>query len=192
MNVFHAQTVWEVQVIGQIYDTLFAGNPVLPSDIICWMCDNYVQTVDLAGNTHFNVELRQGLKWQDGQPVTAYDVKFSLMNERDFSDLFGSGASGFLLDSTSVLSNTHIDIVMSGVSVDWLPILSGTLIIPRHIWELSGDHTYGEVGVVDPAKQVDSYDPLASGTLIGSSEMACVSLGSSLSGNPFPTGFVGG
>jgi len=196
LNMFQAQTVWEAQVDGQIYDTLFAGNPVVPSQIYCFMCDNYQQSVDANGDTHFDVNLRQGLHWQNGAPLTAYDIKFSFMAERDFAAQFGTSTAGLLLNSTNVISNTELDLVMSGVSVDWLPVLGGTFIIPRFVWELrSGPGSagtpqgYGEVGVPDPARVDQSFDPLQTGNLIGSSEYACVSVGGS---QPFPAGYVGG
>jgi len=190
LNVFNAQEENDLKVMSEIYDLLFTGSPVDPGQIFCWMCDNYQQTVDPSGNTHFTVELRQGLRWQDGTPLTAYDVKFSYMAERDYSANFGSGVAGLLLNSTSVISNTELDIVMSGVSVDWLPILSGTVIIPRSIWELkSGPGSagtpqgYGEVGIPDLAKVYQNYDPMTAHTLIGSGPFACIDLN---------TGVVGG
>jgi hypothetical protein len=200
LNVFNAQTVWEVQLVGEIYDTIFALNPVVPSQIFCWMCSSYIQSVDAFGNTHFLLTLNPDLRWQGtNNPVTAHDVAFSLYNQRDFSSLIGSGTAGFLLNSTSVIDQRHIDIVMSGVSVDWLPILSGPVVIPSYIWEAtSGPGSAGtpqaynpalsggsgeSIGIVDPAKTSLSYDPMNAHTLIGSSTFACVDV---------TTGQVGG
>src|SRR5438445_12820296 len=53
---------------------------------------------------------------------------------------------------------------------------TGLPIIPRHIWELPGDKTYGDVGKADPAKTSSSYDMIASGTFIGSGPYMCRSV----------------
>ena len=83
LNIFHAQTVWEFNVLGEIYDTLFIASPVQLGSIFCWMCTSYTSSVDSSGNEHFLVQLRQNLRWQDGVPIDAYDVKFSWLNFRD-------------------------------------------------------------------------------------------------------------
>ena len=196
LNMFKGDTLPfqsenDIKIISEIYDSLFASNPVEPGQFFCWMCNSFNQFVDPNGNTHVDVELRQGLRWQDGVPVTAHDIAFSLYYERDFG--FLTGLQGIMLNQTSVLSNTQVDIVMSGVSFEMLGTINMALITPSHIWELksgagsagtpqaySPDHS---VGIVDPAKSSPSYDPMTAHTLIGSGPFACIDLN---------TGAVGG
>jgi len=195
LNIFRCSDCFftDAQTVSEVYDPLFISNPVDPGQIMCWICDNYSQVVDASGNTHFDLELRQGLRWHDGAPVTAHDVAFSLYNERDFSNGPAVQLNGLMLNQTSVLSNTELDIVMAGASFFWLVYLEYPLVVPSHIWELrngpgsagtpqgySPDHS---VGIVDPAKLYLNYDPMTSHTLIGSGPFACVDL---------TTGVIGG
>ncbi len=175
LNLFNAQTFWEFNVIGEVYDTLLATSPIQPANVLCWMCNSYTTSVDSQGNTHILMDLRQNLRWHDGVPVNASDVKFSLLNMRDVPAAVISGNVQLLLGVTIVRSNL-VDIKMQGQSISHLINIAGVPIIPRHIWELPGDRTYGDVGKADPAKTSPSYDPLASGTLIGSGPFACLSV----------------
>ena len=174
LNVYDAYFSVDFDVLSEVYDTLFTANPVLPTQVFCWMCNSYTQTVDRSGNTHFLVELRQNLRWQDGGLVDAKDVKFSLLTQRDQSALLFYVLSALL--DVKVISTNLLDIVMQGQSVSFLPNLSLVPIVPRHIWELSVDTTYGDVGTVNPSKLDPSYDPVTSGTLIGSGPFICESI----------------
>jgi len=174
LNIFNAQTVWEFQALGEIYDTLFTASPINPGNIFCNMCDFYTKVVDGAGNTHFRVQLRQNLFWQDGVQVDAFDVKFTWLNFRDNPTTVGGNLPGLLLNINVVDSRT-LDVVWAGQSISF-PVYMETFVLPRHLWELAGDLTYGDVGAVDPTKITNSYDPLTSGTLIGSGPFACLSV----------------
>ena len=181
LNPFNAKTLWEFNVIGEVYDTLFAASPIQPASIFCWMCNTYSTSVDFQGNTHFLVNLKGNLRWQDGVPLNASDVKFTLLNMRDVPVAVLSG-NVQLLQSVTIFSPFVIDIKMQGQSISHIVNLSGVPIIPRHIWELNGDKSYGDVGKADPAKTSPSYDVLASGTLIGSGPFMCRSVFASDSG----------
>ncbi len=175
LNVFNALTQWEFNVIGEVYDTLLATSPVQPASVLCWMCNNYSTSVDAQGNTHVQFELRQGLRWQDGVPVNASDVKFTLLNFRDVPAA-GLASNVALLLSVSILSPYLVDVTMQGQSISHLLNLAGVPIIPRHLWEKSGDRTYGDVGKADPTKTSTGYDPITSGTFIGSGPFVCRSV----------------
>ena len=226
LNVFNAQTVWEFQAIGEIYDTLFSSSPVDPGTIFCWMCATYTKSVDAALNTHFAITLKQNLHWQDGQPVTAYDVKFTWLNFRDAPTTISGNLPGLLLD-IKITDNQSFDVIWLGQSISF-PVYMENFVIPEHLWrdsacttpavaggnilcplaDLPGSPTtcpigassiingvtyclsassastglpsqppaYTDVSVVDPVKVGTSYDPLTSGTLIGSGPYACLSV----------------
>jgi hypothetical protein len=172
LNIFNAQTQWESNAIGEVYDTLFRASPVQIGNFICWMCNTYTPSVDSRGNEHFLIELKQTLRWQDGTPLDAFDVKFSLLNLRDHAYIGGIYLSG-ILQSVTIVSPSTLDIVMTGQSISNLYFISTASMIPRHLWELAGDTTYTDVGQVDPAKLDHNYDPIASGTFIGSGPSMC-------------------
>ncbi len=188
LNVFNVQTVWEFNVIGEVYDTLFASSPIQPANVFCWMCNTFTQSVDLSGNQHFLVELRQNLRWHDGVPIDAKDVKFSFLNLRDHAKNLGGGLRSQSLRSITILSPTTLDIVFTGASIS-NPIVMQSIVFPRHLWELPGDTTYGDVGKVDdrtllrsdgtvlrPPLNSVGYDPITSGTFIGSAPFVCRSV----------------
>ena len=193
LNIFNFGWVWEADIINMVYSTLMTQDPVSPANVFCDLCDSVSQSVDAAGNTHFLVELRPNIHWQDGVPLDASDVKFSLLTSRD-----QLGNNPLLLD-VHIISSTLVDIIMQGQSVLHLlnlgTVNQSSYIIPRHIWEcpasgvsaITGfgacNHTlYGDVGDVDPGKLDSSYDPVALGTFIGSGAWECIS----------PAGHIGG
>src|SRR5262249_39889294 len=126
-----AQTTIESSIIGEVYDTLFRANHVLPGQIFCWMCTSYTTTIDNNGNTHLQIRLKQNLEFHDGQPVTADDVAFSLLAIRDNVDQFSAGTDQLL--GVTVYSSILLDIVMQGQSISHLYNLSTIPILPQHI-----------------------------------------------------------
>lgn len=175
LNPFNAETAWEFNVIGEVFDTLFIPSPIQASNIICWMCNTYFTALDGQGNTDFFVTLRQGLRWHDGVPLNASDVKFTLLNMRDVPSA-SIQANVQLLLGVTILGPNFVDIKMQGQSISHLINLAGVPIIPRHIWELAGDKTYKDVGKADPAKTSTGYDMLVAGTFIGSGPFMCRSV----------------
>jgi len=75
---------WDVHACGTLPDCLMPSSPqfnglvyhdpVNPDRIVCDLCESW--TVSRDGRT-YTFRLRQA-QWQDGQPVTAADIKFSL------------------------------------------------------------------------------------------------------------------
>src|SRR3989442_1496389 len=175
LNPFKAQTLWEFNIIGEVYDTLFAASPIQPANVMCWICDNYTPSFDSQGNSHFLIQLRQNLRWQDGVVLNASDVKFTLLNMREVPAAAISGNVQQLLALT-ILGSNLVDIAMRGQSISHLINLAGVPIIPRHLWELPGDLTYGDVGKANPAMTSTSYDMIVSGTFIGSGRFVCRSV----------------
>ncbi len=178
--------MWEANTLFSVYDTLFATNPVAPNQVYCNMCQTVTPSV-VGGNQEFTVTLRQNLRWQDGVPVDAFDIKFSLLTLRDEASNFSGGLLELL--DVQVLSSSTLTITMRGQSVSHLLDLASPPIIPRHLWEcppngqsaVSGfgpcnPSFYGDVGEADPGKVDPSYDPLAAGTFIGSGPFACLSV----------------
>lgn len=205
LNIFNAQTVWEAQLLGEVYDTLYSANPDKPDQIFCWMC-NSVDTAFPGGNTQYTIHLRQNLRWHDGTPLDAADVAFSFLALRDLSPVFGGALQGLLL-STKVLSDRQLTITFTGQSILY-PVDLETFIIPRHIWQCSGSAdcangaalvaagggsqaTYTAAGngianidVPSAIKVSTGFDPVTNGALIGSGPFVCKSVFSVDLGTP--------
>jgi len=171
LNPFFSQWVWEFNILGEIFDTPFAASPVSPTQVFCWMCNSFSTTpADANGNEHIIMDLKQNLHWQDGVPIDAYDIKFSALAQRDYAAVL---ANPLILD-VNVLGPLKLDVTMQGVSIAHPLTFGSTLIMPRHLIQLAGDNTYGQgVGIPDPQWLDPSYDPIAHGTFIGSSEFEC-------------------
>jgi len=200
-NIFSAQTVWEFQVDALIYDTLFSASPIQPANAFCWMCSTFTPTTTSSGNQQFNVELRNDLRFHDGTQVTAWDVKFTFLNFRDAAPAT-VGGNEFNLLNIQVQDSLHFTVNWFGSSISYILFME-QFVIPAKYWvpadctfsSISGwsctnsaetnpagivladgsNAVYGDVPIADPAKVDPSYDPLTSGTLIGSGEYMCVS-----------------
>jgi len=147
LNPYQAGTVWEANTLFSVYDTLFATNPVAPNQVYCNMCQTVTPSV-VGGNQEFTVTLRQNLRWQDGVPVDAFDIKFSLLTLRDEASNFSGGLLELL--DVQVLSSSTLTITMRGQSVSHLLDLASPPIIPRHLWECP-PNGQSAVSASDPA-----------------------------------------
>src|SRR5438445_10445409 len=114
------------------------------------------------------------------------DVAFTLLSLSDLAYTAGYNLVG-KLQSVNVLSNTTLDVVFNGQSINY-PVFLEAFIIPRHLWECDlvaendcaagadaviaaddkvSDYTNAGVNVLSSIRTDPSYKPLTSGTLIG-------------------------
>src|SRR5438445_13741080 len=118
---------------------------------MCWTCDNYLTSIDAQGNTHFLVELRQNLRWQDGATVNASDVKFTLLNMRDVPAANLVGNVQMVLGVT-ILGSYIFDIKMQGRSISHIINFARGPIISIPMWVRSVSKSYVDVGRANPTK----------------------------------------
>src|SRR3972149_3834707 len=113
---------------------------------------------DLAGSWDisadgltFTFHLRNGVKWHDGQPFTARDVKYSWeatchpdnTTGRQICGFFSrvKGATDFTAGKATeiagikVLDDQTVQVEMTAIYAPFLTISAGQMIIPKHIWE---------------------------------------------------------
>ncbi len=86
-----------------------------------------------AGNKSLTFTIRQGVKWSDGQPLTAADVAytFQLIKKYPALDLTGSWS---VLSSVTASGNT-VTMDFSQVAVPFFYYIADqTPIVPEHIW----------------------------------------------------------
>jgi peptide/nickel transport system substrate-binding protein len=119
--------LWSVNEKGEFVPELAAemptaGNGGISEDGLTW-----------------KVKLRSDVKWHDGEPFTADDVKFSfdLLNNKNFRAWLRNGFS--LMQDIKVESPTEISWRMAKAYAPFPSILSWTFIVPAHILAKASD-----------------------------------------------------
>ena len=122
-------------ILTLVYDTLFwSQNDKVPEP---WLAESATPSADAK---QWTVKLRSGIKWHDGVPFTADDVKFSF----DYYKLF-PGASGRYAhhaadtppyDRGEIVDPQTVKLFFKAPAPSF-PILPGgdLPMIPKHIWE---------------------------------------------------------
>ena len=105
-----------------------------------------------ADGLTYTYHLRDGLKWSDGEPLTAEDVAWTIntSREQEWTNHFATTAN---LTAT-VVDDTTLTIATS-VPDPKLPTLD-VYIVPKHIWE-------SHAGTVDDLAAYDALDGVGSG-----------------------------
>ena len=122
-------------VVGALYEPLFYMNNLKddPTKLEPLMGKSYTISDDAKT---IDVTIRDGEKWSDGEPYTAEDVAytFNLLNSNKALN------TGGFAGSAEVLSDTEVRITLDKPeSVNALSYLSGTMIVPKHVWEKIDD-----------------------------------------------------
>lgn len=106
-----------------------------------------------ADGLEWKVKLRDDVKWHDGKPFTAEDVKFSLelILNKDFRSWRTAGHN--LLSDITVVSPTEISWKMEKAFAPYLNFLTETFIIPKHAFD----------GVADPNAAPFNTNPIGTG-----------------------------
>lgn len=119
-----------------IYDTLFVRAP--DNTIIPWMVKEYSVEND---SRVYHITLEDGLKWHDGQPLTAEDVKFTFEYVLTQSRTRFS-AIGKKVENIEVKNDKEFIITLKETDVNFINnSLTDLRIIPKHIYENEADAT---------------------------------------------------
>lgn len=119
-----------------IYDTLFVRTP--DNTIIPWMVKEYSVEND---SKVYHITLEDGLKWHDGQPLTAEDVKFTFEYVLTQSRTRFS-AIGKKVENIEVKNDKEFTIALKETDVNFINnSLTDLRIIPKHIYENEADAT---------------------------------------------------
>lgn len=125
-----------------------------------------------ADGLTWKVKLKDGVKWHDGKPFTAEDVKFTLElpMEEGFRSFRSTGYS--LIKDITVISPTEIGWTMTQPFAPMAAILASTFVIPKHAFE----------GVADKNTAPFNNAPIGTGPFIWKERMAGDHI--ELTGNP--------
>lgn len=79
LNIFNARDVWTSRVLGWFYESLYTREPIT-HEIVPWIA----KTMPRFEGKSATVTLRKGPQWDDGEPITAHDVVFTLKTIHEF------------------------------------------------------------------------------------------------------------
>ncbi len=118
--------------IGFVYEFLFDFDP-LTGEFIPWLAESG----DWADDTTYEVTLRSGLAWSDGQPLTAADVKFTAELGQKYAALwFAPLWTNTGLTAVEAADDTHVTFTFSDpLYQEWGNYLYNLPIVPKHLWE---------------------------------------------------------
>ncbi|MBO0888440.1 hypothetical protein J2P12_05000, partial [Candidatus Bathyarchaeota archaeon] len=193
---FTASDSWGVDVISQIYESLLHLNPLTSfgnAQVVDWQTTSHSSaynptmtcsspaTGPVKGCTVQLWHLRNDLAFQDGTPVTANDVAYTLLSYRDvpsawFGGQVSSVSSATVLDCGTGQPCKTVQVVLAQQS-PFSEIYVGTVpIIPEHIWEpICGPIVNNAIPSASSSQCADlSFDPLRQGILIGDGPWQCI------------------
>ena len=137
-----------------IYDTFVKLDKDL--NVVPWAAESW----KMLDNKTWDIKLRPGMKWHDGKPVTAEDVKFTfdyLLQWKPglFSIVYRPIEKVEILDSPRGLLRFHLN---RPLATFLTVVMMMGIILPKHIWE----NIMKEQGVSQPT-QVLIDKPIGSG-----------------------------
>lgn len=111
--------------LGPIYEPLFFFNKTADTEPAPMLGESYEYNED---GTVITVKIKPGLKWSDGEPLTAKDVAFTFQYEANNPEGNGLVSAEATDDTTVVLTYSSAQFTTA------FQRLGSTLILPEHIW----------------------------------------------------------
>jgi len=170
---------YEGIILNQIYETPLKFNPWDLSKFEPWLVSNYTEGTwehPTEGTcSAINFTLIPGILWQDGEPMTAEDIKFSIefgkkLKSPTYYALVKDYNSSIIYPNTPETGVETIEIrfnVKSWLAVSWA---GGIYVIPKHIWSDECERYCPVHGVYETGPGVSgspAYDPEEHDALIG-------------------------
>lgn len=129
LNPIAANDTIELMELAMIYDRLFRIGP--DGKPVPWAAT----AMKLVNDRTIDLTIRSGMRWHDGKPVTAEDVKFSFDYHKKWKAPFFLAALNNVTDVEIPSANT-VRIKLESPSAPFVSNVLGAMsIIPKHIWE---------------------------------------------------------
>jgi len=144
VNPYTASSLWDFYIVSNIYDSLSIPNPLSSSQIINWMTvgtqqlSNSSLTYTAPAHTvaTYRFTLRSDMFFQDGRPLTSFDVAFSYLSMVGTGAFAGIGATP--MTGVTILGSRQIDIGVNSMGPFVLSSLTSIPIVPGHYWTNAG------------------------------------------------------
>lgn len=127
-NPFHVDTAL-YGTYGPIYEPLFFFNQLSSDAPVPMIGQSYDYSTD--GKT-ITITIKPGLKWSDGQALTADDVVFTMG--------YGPNKTDKMISATATDDTTVVLKYSSPQFTAASQLLGATMIVPRHIWSKIGNY----------------------------------------------------
>lgn len=115
--------------IGLIYETLFVWN-AQTDELSPWLA----KSGEWIKSDVYELELRSGITWTDGKPLTVKDVKFTFDLAKKY-ELLPSHPMWEMLEEVEIVDDTTINFYFKDPRYhEWLMSLYQNPILPEHIW----------------------------------------------------------
>jgi peptide/nickel transport system substrate-binding protein len=136
------QAAYGMGATGLIYEPLIQFNLAAPPKYYPWLATSYTWS---DGGKQITFAIRQGVKWNNGTPMTAADVAFTY-------NLVKANASinlGGLPISSVAVSGNNVTLTFSSSQYTNLENIAGVGIVPKSVWSKAGNPaTYADANPV--------------------------------------------
>jgi peptide/nickel transport system substrate-binding protein len=126
------QAAYGMGADGLIYEPLIQFNMVAPPQYYPWLATSYAWS---NGGKTITFAIRQGVKWNNGTPMTPADVAFT------FNMLKNNAAVNLDGLKISTVSTSGNNVVLTFPSAQYtnLQAIAGTAIVPQSVWSSAGN-----------------------------------------------------
>lgn len=146
-NPFSSSVLLGLQ--GSVYETLFFNNRAAESELVPLLGTSFEYSED---GRVLTVQLREGVKWSDGEPFTADDVAFTLNLIAKTPEINTGGFKG----AAEATSDTEVVVTFEEAdTMNTIGTITQTYIVPEHIWS----------DVADVATNINS-EPVGTGPFV--------------------------
>jgi len=161
-NFMSATSAYSANVLNQLYDSLI-NRDAQGADVL-WLAESYVAETNAdnpdvpEGHTRFTFDMIQNATWTDGQPLTAYDVAFTMNFYREApANQYGSDLTDL---QAAYATSTYQVVVEMGTESYWhLHTIGYKPIIPKHVFELIGAANWATWNPQPPNQEMVTSGP---------------------------------
>lgn len=117
--------------LGPIYEPLFFFNKTADTEPVGLVGESYEFNED---GTVITVKIKEGLKWSDGEPLTAADVAFTFSYEANNPEVAGLVSAEATDDTTVVLTYAAAQFTNE------FQRMGSSYVLPAHVWSEVADY----------------------------------------------------